>query len=162
MKKLQLFDQNHGLFRLQKCQICLLFKSMFILSRKACLLTRTSPNTFSGCILYKTKRSQKFKVSTKTMAHGPKPWTLCKNANFVGFWNRCFCCSERLVCYIKRRKSFFYDLFFDDLWHENTRRYKGLQGVTRGYKGLQVVTGDYKGLQGVTGGDKGLEKLFSN
>ena len=50
MKKLQLFDQNHGLSPLQKCQFCLLFKSMFILSRKACFLTKTSPNTFSGCI----------------------------------------------------------------------------------------------------------------
>ena len=47
---------THGLSSLQKCQFCLLFKSMFILSRKACFLTRTSPNTFSGCILHKTKR----------------------------------------------------------------------------------------------------------
>ena len=43
-------------YPLQKCQFCLLFKSMFILCRKACFLTRTSPNTFSGCILHKTKR----------------------------------------------------------------------------------------------------------
>ena len=28
---------------------------MFILSKKACFLTRTSPNTFSGCLLHKTK-----------------------------------------------------------------------------------------------------------
>ena len=57
MKKLRLFDQNHGLFHLQKCQFCLLFKSMCIFSRKACFLTRTSPTTFSGFILHKTKRS---------------------------------------------------------------------------------------------------------
>ena len=56
MKKLQLFDENHGLSTLQKCQFCLLLKSMFILSRKACFLTRTSPNTFSRGILHKTKR----------------------------------------------------------------------------------------------------------
>ena len=42
MKKLQGFDQNHRLSPLQKCQFCLLFKSMFILSKKACFLTRTS------------------------------------------------------------------------------------------------------------------------
>ena len=29
--------------------------------------TRTSSNTFSGCILHKTKRSQNFKFLTKTM-----------------------------------------------------------------------------------------------
>ena len=30
-------------------------------------LTRTFPDTFSGCILHKTKRSQNFKFLTKTM-----------------------------------------------------------------------------------------------
>ena len=73
-----------------------------------------------------------------------------------------FCCSETLVCYIKRRKSFFNDLFSRSMTWECrglqgvTGGYRGLQGVTRGYKGLQGVTGGYKGLQGVTGGDKGL------
>ena len=57
----------------------------------------------------------------------------------------CFC-SERLVCYIKRR-------------HGSTGGYKGLQRVTRGYKGLHGVTRGYKGLQGVTGGNKGLQKV---
>ena len=72
-----------------------------------------------------------------------------------------FFCSERLVCYIKRRKSFFHDLFSRSItWEyrgvqEVTGGYKGLQGVTRGYRGLQMVTGGYKGLQGVTVGDKG-------
>ena len=31
------------------------------------LLTRTFPDTFSGCILHKTKRSENFKFLTKTM-----------------------------------------------------------------------------------------------
>ena len=62
-----------------------------------------------------------------------------------------FFCSERLVCYIKRRKSFFNDLFSRSM----TWKYRGLQGVTGGYKGLQGVTGGYKRLQGVTGGDRG-------
>ena len=43
------------------------YKSMFILSRTACFLRRTSPNTFSQCILHKTKRLQNFKFLTKTM-----------------------------------------------------------------------------------------------
>ena len=61
-----------------------------------------------------------------------------------------------LVCYIKRRKSFFDDLFSRSMIWE----YRGLQEVTGGYKGLQGVTRGYrgfKGLKGVTGGDKGLQ-----
>ena len=50
-------------------------------------------------------------------------------------------CSERLVCYIKRRKSFFHDLFSQSM----TWEYTGLQGVTGGYKGLQGVTRGYRG-----------------
>ena len=160
MKKLQLFDQNHGLSTLQKCQFCLLFKSMFILSRKACLLTRTSPYTFSGCILHKTKRSKNFKVSTKTMDHGPKRWTLCKNANFVGFWNRCVFLFKK-ACLLSKTSKIIFSRFFFTIYdmgiRGGTRGYRGLQGVTRGYKRLQGVTGGYKGLQGVTGGDKGLQ-----
>ena len=60
----------------------------------------------------------------------PKPLTkpFLKKANFVGFWNRCFHCPERFVCYSQRRKSFFHDLF--------PRSIRRLQGVTGGYKGL--------------------------
>ena len=64
-----------------------------------------------------------------------------------------FFCSERLVCYIKRRNSFFHDLFSRSM----TWEYTGLQVITGGYKGLQGVTGGYKGLEGVTRGDKGLQ-----
>ena len=62
-----------------------------------------------------------------------------------------FFCSGSLVWYIKRRKSFFHDLFSRSM----TSEYTGLQGVTGGYKGLQGVKGSYKGLQGVTRGYKG-------
>ena len=55
MKKFQLFDQNHRLSPLQKCQFWLLLKYMFILSKNACFLTRTSPSTFYACILHKAK-----------------------------------------------------------------------------------------------------------
>ena len=78
------------------------------------------------------------------------------------FKNRYFRCSERLVCYIKRGKSLFDDLFSQSMTWENrqlqevTGGYKGLQGVTRGYKGLQGVTRGYKGLQADTRGNKGL------
>ena len=62
-----------------------------------------------------------------------------------------FCCSERLVCYIKRGKSFVHDLFSRSI----TWKYRGLEGVTRGYRGLQEVTRGYRGLQEVTRGDRG-------
>ena len=107
-----------------------------------------------------------------------------EKCQFFGFLNRRFRCSERLVSYIKRRKSFFLDLFSSSRTWENrgyrglqgatggdkglhgftrgkmglqrvTRGDKGLQGVRKGYRGLQGVTGGYKGLQGVTGGYKG-------
>ena len=73
----------------------------------------------------------------------------------MGFSNRCFFCSERLVCYIKRRKSFFHDLLLRSM----TREYRGLQGITGGYKGLQGVTGGEKAVQGVA---KDYKKRFSN
>ena len=50
MKKLQLFDQNHGLTPLQKCQFCGFLKPMFLLFRKACLLYETSKIVFSPFI----------------------------------------------------------------------------------------------------------------
>ena len=62
-----------------------------------------------------------------------------------------FFCSERLVCYIKRRKPFLHDLFSRSM----TWEYRGLQRVTRGYKGFQGVTVGYMGLQGVTRVDRG-------
>ena len=50
MKKLQLFDQKHGLTPLQKCQFCAFLQAMFLLFRKACLLYKTSKTAFSGFI----------------------------------------------------------------------------------------------------------------
>ena len=38
----------------------------------------------------------------------------------------------------------FFTIYFRELWHGNSRGYKGLQGVTRGYRGWQVVTKDYR------------------
>ena len=73
-----------------------------------------------------------------------------------------------LVCYIKRPKSFFDDLFSRCMIWECggykrlmgvTRGYRGLQGATRGYRGLQGVTRGYRGLQGMTVVDKGLQRI---
>ena len=76
-----------------------------------------------------------------------------------------FVVQKSVVCFIKRGKSLFNDLFSRFMtWEYSglqgvTWGYKELQGVTRGYKWLQGVTGGYKGLQGVTGGDKGLQAV---
>ena len=61
------------------------------------------------------------------------------------------------VCYIKRPKSFFDDLFSRSItggyigipvvtrgYRRVTRGYRGLQGFTRGYKGLKGVAKDYR------------------
>ena len=78
-----------------------------------------------------------------------------EKCQFCGFLNRCFHCPERLVCYIKRWKSFFHDLFSRSI----TWEYWVLEGVTGGDRGLQRVTGGYKGWQGVTRCDRGLQRV---
>ena len=50
MKKPQLFDQNHGLTPLQKCQFCGFLKPMCLLFRKACFLYKTWKIVFSRFI----------------------------------------------------------------------------------------------------------------
>ena len=40
------FDENHGLSPLHKYQFCLLFKSMFIFSRKACFFNENITKYF--------------------------------------------------------------------------------------------------------------------
>ena len=48
--KFQIFDQNHELTPLQKCQFCGFLKPTFLLFRKACLLHKTSKIVFSQII----------------------------------------------------------------------------------------------------------------
>ena len=126
MKKLQLFDQNHGLSALQKGQFCLRFKSMFILSRKASFLTRTSANTFLWVYFAKNEMWTKFPIFWSNPLTNPF-------GKIPILWVFCFRCSERLVWYIKRQKSFFHDLFSRSM----TWEYRGLHGVSRGYRWLQ-------------------------
>ena len=81
-----------------------------------------------------------------------------EKCQFSGFLNRRFRCSERLVCYIKRRKLFFLDLFSGPMTWEY-RGYRGLQGVTGGDKGLQGLTRSYRRLQRVIRGYRGLQEV---
>ena len=116
---------------------------MFILSRKACFLTRTSPNIFSGCILYKTKRYTKFQIFDQNHA-----LTTLQKCQFCGFLKPLFLLFRKACSLDKTSKIVFHDLFPRFM----TWEYRGLQ---RGYGGKQGVTRGYKGLQGVTRGDRG-------
>ena len=131
MKKLQLFDQNHGLSPLQKCQFCLLFKSMFILSRKACFLTRTSPNTFSGCILHTIQTLAKFQIFDQN--HGLSPLQKCQFCRFV---KPMFSLFRKACLLYKTRKIVSSRLIFTiyDIEIQG-----GGQGVTGAYKRLQSI-----------------------
>ena len=126
MKKLQLFDQNHGLSPLQKCPFCLLFKSMFILSRKACFLTRTSPNTFSRCIFAQNETRTKFQIFDHN--HGLTPLEKCQ---FCGFLKPMVSLFRKAFLLYKRSKIVFHYLFSRSM----TWEYRGLQAVTGGCKG---------------------------
>ena len=131
---------------MQKCQFCLLFKSMFIFSRKACFLTRTSPNTFSGRILHKTKRSQNFQFLKKN--HGITRLQKCQFCTFLKPMFLLF----RKACLLYKTSKIVFSRFIFTIYNKDIQRvttgYSGLQGVTRGYKGLQgvrEVTRAYKG-----------------
>ena len=102
----------------------------------------------------------------------------------MGFWNRCFRCSERLVSYTKFQifvqnhgltpvEKYQFCGFFKPMFSLSRKAcllYKtskilfsiviftiydmGIQRVKRGYMALLGVTGGYKSLQGVTRGDR--------
>ena len=125
--------------------ILLFFKYMFLSSEKTCFLTRTSPNTFSSCILLKRKRQQNFKFATKTFGKMRILWD---------FESDVFIFQKGLFFYIKRRKS----VFHDSILRLITWAYMGLKGVTGGYKELQGVWRGDRALHAVRGGYKGLQK----
>ena len=136
MKKLQLFDQHHGLSPLQKSQFWLLLKYMFTLCKNACFLTTKWPNTFSGCILHQTKQK-------KNLKFWPTSWTnpFGKNANFVNFTPTFS--FFRKACFLCKTSKIF---FFRSIFRFYDMGIQGLQGVTRGGRGWQGVTGGYEGL----------------
>ena len=135
-----LYYITHVISVLEKCQFWILCKAMFILRRKAFFLTRTSPNTFSGCILHKTKRWQNFKFLTKTM----DPSTFWKKCQFCEFFKPVFSLL-RNACFLYKMSKIVFSRFIFTIYE------MGIQGVTRGCRELQGVTGGYKGFKGVTG-----------
>ena len=119
MKKLQLFDQNHGLYPLQKCQFCGFLKPMFLLFSKGCLLYKTSKNVFSRFIF--TIYDMGIPGVTKGYKGLQGVTSGYKGLEGVTRGDRGL--------------------------QGVTRGYSGLQRVTRGYRGLQGVTGSHKALQ---------------
>ena len=130
MKNL-LFDQNHGRSTLQKGQFCLLFKSMFILSRKACFLTRTSANTLLWVYFALNELLTKFPIFDQI--HGLTPLEKCQ---FCWFLFSLF----RKACLLYGTSKIVFSRFIFANYD------MGIHGVTRGYKGLQGMTSGYKGL----------------
>ena len=55
MRKVEIFDQNHGLTPLENFRFFGHIRYIFLLSRKASFLSRTSPNIISGPIFNKKK-----------------------------------------------------------------------------------------------------------
>ena len=71
-----------------------------------------------------------------------------EKCEFCGLLKAIFDSPEKLVCYTKRGKWFFYCLFS-----------RSIPWGYKDYKGFQGVTGDYKKLQGVTGGYNKLQRV---
>ena len=69
MKKGWIFDQNHWLTRLENFRFFGHIRYIFLWSRKASFLSRTSPNIISGPFFSKTKQWRKFKFLTKIMGY---------------------------------------------------------------------------------------------
>ena len=111
----------------KNAQFCLPFKSMFILSRKACF-------QFCGCL------KPMFRLFTKACL-------LYKTFKIV-FLRFILTIYDMGIQGVTRGYKG---------WQEVTKGYMGLQEATRGYKGLQQVKRGYNGWQGVTTGYRGLQ-----
>ena len=128
MKKLQLFDQHHGLSPLQNGNFAFFLNTCFY-CLKALVFSRERRQMLFLRVICIKQNVNKIKIFDQHYGLTP-----LEKYQFCGFLNRRFRCSERLICYIKRRKSFFLDLFSGSLtW--KYRGYRGLKGVTRGDRG---------------------------
>ena len=144
MKKLQLFDQNHGKnanfpFMLNPCLYCL-ERLVYRRERHQILFLEVF------CIKKLVKKISNF---------WPKPWTKpLEKCQFCGFLKPMFSLSSK-ACLLNKRSKIVSPFIFPIY-------YMGIQGVTRGYMGLQRITTGYRGLQGVTEGYKWLQGVTKN
>ena len=98
----QIFAQNNGLTPLEKWKICDFLNSVFLLSKKASCLSRTSPNTFNNPNLPKRKRWRNFKFLPETMDQ-----LVWKNGKFTTFLNRFLLWSRQASFLSRTSKSLF-------------------------------------------------------
>ena len=124
MKNFQLFDQNHGLSPLQKCQFCGFLKPMFFLFRKACLLYKTSKIVFPRFIF------TIYDMGIFDQNHGLTPLQKCQ---FCAFLKPMFLLFRKACLLCKTSKIVFPRFIF-------TIYDMGIQVVTSGYRGLQGGT----------------------
>ena len=67
MKKVLIFDQNHGLTRLESIPFFDYIKHIYFLCRTPSFLSKTSPNIIFGPFLNKNTQLRKFKFLSKMM-----------------------------------------------------------------------------------------------
>ena len=93
MEKWPIFEKNHGLTPLQKCQFFYFLNFLFLQPSKAFFRSRISQNTFSWPILLKKKKMEKWPIFD--LNHGLTPLERCQFLDFLNF------------LFLSPRKAFF-------------------------------------------------------
>ena len=101
-----IFERNHGLTFLEKCQFFDFFNFFFLLPRKAFFRSRISWNRFSWPILSEKKKLEKGPIFEHN--HGLTP---LENVSFSTFWTGCFYCLERRLFVLEYHKTHFTYLY---------------------------------------------------
>ena len=102
IKKLTIFDQNHGLAPLGKFQFFNFFSFLFSSSRKTFFRSRISWHTFSWPIFPKIKTWKNCQFFYQN--HGLTP---LENSTFSTFWTSCFYSVETRFFFLEYRDTHF-------------------------------------------------------
>ena len=102
MEKWPIFEQNHGLTPLEKCQFFDFLNFLFLLPRNAFFNSRISWNTFSWPILSKKNKLKKWRIFEQN--HGLTPLEKCQYSTFS---TSCFYCLEMRFFVVEYHKTHF-------------------------------------------------------
>ena len=107
MKKVRIFDLNHGLTPLKNFRFFGHIRYIFLWSRKASFLSRTSTNIISGPIFNKKKNNE------ESSNFWPKAWvnSFGKFFDFSDIQDTYFYGLERLLFYLQHPQTSFLGLF---------------------------------------------------